>query len=330
MRCRRAAARTRLAILAALGTMLAAPAAAQRIPFEKAFAADGIVRLDVETVNGQVRVGGADSDRIVVQGTVTVKVGWNVPVNAPEIAARVAAAPPIQRAGDILMLRTPSDPVERRAVTIAYNVTVPRRVAVAVVTTSGAVDLRNVGGGVSVRTQSAAIDLADLGGGVSIETQSGDVEVTAVAGDLTVKTGSSRFTGSGLAGGLRVRTESGAVDASMQGTGALDVETGSSQIHVRRVGGAVRAASRTGSVSIDGRSGGAWDVETGSSAIDLRLDGPAGFELDARTSSRVKVSGGRVDGTVGERAVRGTVRGGGPLVRVSSRSGAIELILGPD
>jgi hypothetical protein len=67
-------------------------------------------------------------------------------------------------------------------------------------------------------------------------------------------------------------------------------------------------------------------VTTGSSSIELTFETGDRFDLDAVTGSgSVVVEGGAVQGTSGQRAVKGTVGGGGETVRLNSRSGSIHL-----
>ena len=55
------------------------PAAAQRLPFERAFDVPGPVDLEVSTIRGKIDVLPGEAGRVVVSGTVTVRVGWDVP-----------------------------------------------------------------------------------------------------------------------------------------------------------------------------------------------------------------------------------------------------------
>src|SRR5262249_51143184 len=135
-------------------------------------------------------------------------------------------------------------------------------------------------------------------------------------------------TGRSLQGTVRVRTGSGAVDADLAGSGDVDVETGSSEIRLRGVKGALVASTRSGAVSVDGEPGRPWSVTAGPSAVALDLAQAAAFTLDASTGSgEVKLEGGAIQGSSSKKKVSGTVGAGGPLVRISSRSGSIRVKL---
>ena len=166
----------------------------------------------------------------MVVGTATVRVDWNVPANAAELARHVADNPSIQHDGQTVTLRPPFDPAEQRAVTVSYEVRVPPETDVTTASESGATTVRGVARAVVIRTQSGAIDVMQLGSTAVVTSGSGSVTVDGVAGRLTVTTSSRSVTAPAAAGDLRVRTTSGAVDAALSGEGSADVVTGSSAI----------------------------------------------------------------------------------------------------
>jgi hypothetical protein len=306
-------------------TWSATPALAQRFPFEQRFDIRDPAMLDISTVRGTIDVEVGPPGQVVVAGTVTVRVGWNVPTNAVEIARRLAGSPPIERAGTTFRLRPPTDPTDRRAVTVAYQVRVPADTTVLAASESGATTIRGVSGPVTVRTQSAAIELTDLGATAGVVTGSGAVNVDGVAGLLTVRTASSAIKATSLAGGVRVRTTSGSVDAALTGTGDVDVETQSSAIQVRGARGGVHAATRSGHISVQGAPGGPWEVATGSGAIDLDFNSSARFGLNASTRSGSVRLEGVVPTSESKGRATATAGGGGPMVGATSRSGSIRV-----
>src|SRR5215471_18628582 len=224
--------RATLAGLLLLAT--AHPALAQRFPFERSFDVTAPPTLDVSTERGRIEIVAGDAGQIVVAGTVTVREGWNVPANAIDLARKAAAAPPIERDGNTVRLRPPADEATRRAVTVSYQVRVPRETAVRAVSDSGATAIRGVSAPIEVKTQSAAIDLGSLGGSATVTSGSGAVKIDGAGGALTVS------------------TASGQVEATFTGTGDADVETSSSAILLRGARGGVLAKTQSGRVSIEG------------------------------------------------------------------------------
>jgi DUF4097 and DUF4098 domain-containing protein YvlB len=301
------------------------PAMAQRLPFQKSFEAAGITTLDVSTIRGKINVVSGETDRILVGGAVTIRIGIDVPENPLEIAQRIAANPPIERVGDTVRLRPPADARDGKAVTVNYDVRVPANTKIVSVSDSGETTMAGLTGAVDVRTQSGAIALQRIGGATTISTGSGAVLVEGTKGPLIVSTSSSAFTGRALGGNLHVRTMSGAVNAGFEAPGDVDVETGSSAIQLRGVRGALTAATRSGHVAIEGKPDRQWAVSTGSSGIDVDVASPP-VTLDATTGSgSVRVDGATVNGSVSKRAVTGAIGSGGPPVRISTRSGSIRI-----
>jgi hypothetical protein len=314
----------------ALLLVAAQPANAQRVPFERSLDAAGLREVAITTERGTIRVTDGEPGRIVVAGTVSVRVGWNVPANAVEIAEGVAGNPPIERDGQTIRLTPPVGRAERRAVTVHYDVRVPPGTRVVTTTDSGATEVLDISGPVEVRTQSAAISLQRLGATVAVVTGSGAVTADDIAGALTVTTSSSAFTGRALRASLHVRTDSGAIDASLSGPGDVNVQTGSSAIRVHGLRGGLSAVTRSGRVSVDGAPAAPWTVSTGSGAVALDVSAVDSLSVEASSGSgSVTVRGATVRGVVEKRRVSGTIGAGGPPLRATSRSGSVTLDVAP-
>lgn len=316
----------RLIVLTVVGAAMPSLAFAQHFPFEQTIQLSGPTKLDVSTLRGKIEVLPGDPGRVVVEGAATVRVGWNVPADAVEIARKVAATPPIEYSGGIVRLRDPADEAAQRAVTINYRVRVPPATDVRSSTDSGATTIRGVAAAVDVHTQSAAIDLSDLSGAVQVSTGSGAVVATDVSGALSVRTASSGFNGSRLGSSLRVRTQSGEITATLNGKGDVSVETGSSAIKLRGVRGGLDVQTQSGRVTVQGAPVGKWNVATGSSSVSLDLETTPGVVLDVVSrSGNVDLSGMHVAGSVTKHAAKGTVGDGGPVLMVRTGSGAIRV-----
>jgi Putative adhesin len=296
-----------VAAFALLVLSLAHPALAQRFTFDRSFDVDATPTLDVSTVRGKIAVTAGQPGRVVVRGTVTVRVGVDVPADAVAIAQQAAADPPLSQSDDAVRLATPTDGRVRRAVTVSYEVQVPPVTRVTTTSESGETHVTGVTGPVVVRTQSGAIAVARLGGNADVATGSGAVEVDTVAGILKVTTSSSGIAARAIRGGLYVRTQSGSVEATMAGGGDVDVHTGSSGVRLHGVSGPTA-------------------VETGSGRIEIWLAPGVAVTLDALTrSGGVDVRAVKVDGTIDKRHVVGKIRGGGAQMTLVTRSGSIKI-----
>ena len=311
-------------ILATLA--IAAPAAAQRFTFERTYDVGASPVIDVATNRGKINIRAGEPGRVVVTGAATVRLGLTVPVNAVELARKVAEKPPIEQNGDRLRLRAPSDPGEDRAMTVNYDVRVPPNARVIAGSDSGAIDVRDVGGAVEVRTQSSSVALSDLAGTADIDTGSGAVTVDRVGGIVRVSTSSSAITARNLRGGLRARTQSGRVFASFAGQGPVDVQTQSSAIDLSGVSGALTTFSESGHTYVTGEPSAAWNVSSGSSGIDVHFASKVNATLHATTNSGTVYTPDRlVTGSIERQRVEGAIGSGGPVVRLASRSGSIRV-----
>jgi hypothetical protein len=317
---------TRITVIAVVCASAPSLAYAQRFAFERTIQTTGPTRLDVATDRGKIEVVAGQPGRVVIEGAATVRVGWNVPANAMEIARTVAASPPIEFADQTVRLRIPTDPSAQQAVTVNYRVQVPPGTEVRTRSDSGETSIRGVDAAVDVQTQSSTIEVGDLSGAVQISTGSGAVRASAVSGALKVETSSSAINLSGLGSSLRVRTQSGEINATLSGTGDVDVETGSSAIKLRGVRGGLDVQTQSGRVTVQGAPVGKWNVATGSSSVSLDLETTPGMVLDVVSrSGNVDLSGMNVAGSVTKHAAKGTVDNGGPILMVRTGSGAIRL-----
>lgn len=302
----------------------AVPAAAQRLSFERTFDVAGPVTLDVSTIRGRIDVLAGEGNRVVVSGTVTVRIGLTAPADALAIAQRIATSPPIEQDQDTIRLRPPADAGDQRAVTVAYQVRVPPASTVRTNSGSGETLVRGISGAVAVRTRSANVELDSLGGSAAVATGSGAVAVDGVAGMLTVETASSSITARRLGSSLRLRTQSGEVEAAWSGTGDADVETGSSAVRLSGLRGGATVTSRSGRISVEGDPGRDWTLTTGSSNVEAIVSASAALQLEATSgSSNVRVIHPAFKGTSGKGKASGAIGAGRPLVRISSRSGQI-------
>jgi hypothetical protein len=304
----------------------ASPAEAQRFFFDRWYEVRGQTTLDVRTVRGKIDVSVGDPGRVDIKGTVTLQWGFDVPANPAELARQLTGNPPVEYAGSVVRLRPPDNADQNRALTLSYEVRVPPDTRVMSESDSGATAIRDVNGAVSVKTQSASISISRLGGSADVTTGSGAVTADGIKGATTITTASSGITARGLAGSLRARTTSGAVDAVLTGPGNVDVETSSSAITLTGVTGGLVTKTESGRTKVSGAPGAAWDVSAGSSAVEIRFDRRVGIMLDATSgSSSVQVQGATVDGAVSKGRVAGAIGGGGPTVRLYSRSGSIRV-----
>jgi len=276
--------------------------------FDRTLAVGGPVTLDIRTGSGgiEIRRGPAESIRIV--GRIRAGRAW-FSADVEERVRQIEAVPPIAQDGDTIRVGRSGDDSLFRNVSISYEVTVP-------------MDTR-----VQSHTGSGSQTISDLDGPIDASTGSGRLTLRNIRGDVRASTGSGGIQAEAIGGSFVGRAGSGRIDVSQMGEADVTVSTGSGGIGVKGARRSLRARAGSGSIELEGRPAGNWDVETGSGGVRIDFSEDSAFELNARTGS------GSINMThpislVDSRSrtrLRGTVRGGGSRVDLSTGSGSIQI-----
>lgn len=273
--------------------------------FSRSLAVSGPVQLEIETGSGEIDVRTAESGPVTVEGR--VRVGWSLwdGEDAEDRLRAIQQAPPIEQSGnDIHIGRWP----RWNNVRISYLVTVPWDTTL------------------RVRTGSGDLVVGDLNGPVSAQTGSGDIRVGRIGGDVRARTGSGDVELMETSAGINVSTGSGDVLVRAAGPGRVEVSTGSGDVELARAAGPLRVRTGSGAIVVEGTPTADWDLGAGSGDVSVNVPDAAAFTVDLRSPSgdidaRDVVTTERLT----RRSMRGTVRGGGPLVSMSTGSGEIRV-----
>ncbi|MFZ0912318.1 MAG: DUF4097 family beta strand repeat-containing protein [Candidatus Korobacteraceae bacterium] len=275
--------------------------------FDRTLTVSGTVSLDVTTGLGDITIKDGGTDKVVVHGTVHANNEWFS--SAESAVHAVESNPPIQQNGNSIRIGYNLPEEARRRVSISYEIIVPADTTLQAHTGSGSVGVQGVRAEVQAQTGSGEIRVRDVGGRSRVQTGSGSIRAENVAAPFYAHTGS------------------GDIDADLTGSGDVDVQTGSGGIHLRGVKGGLHSRSGSGDLSADGSVGGPWNLHTGSGSIRLAIGSGSGFNLNVHTSSGSIHSDLpiTVQGSLGRHELKGTVRGGGPEVEVSTGSGDVDI-----
>lgn len=155
---------------------------------------------------------------------------------------------------------------------------------------------------------------------------SGSVTDDGVGQNAKLNTGSGSIHATGLRGGFSAETGSGSIYAEQSGEGEVKAETGSGTIELKNVRGGLHAQTGSGAIKVGGTPSASWKVETGSGSIEL-WTGNAPMTLDAETGSGGIHSDREMltQGSYNHHHLSGKIGGGGPLVRVETGSGGIQI-----
>ncbi len=178
-------------------------------------------------------------------------------------------------------------------VRVEYTVSIPRSLRLRAMTGNGEITIERAGADVTAMTGNGSIHVGETAGRVNVSTGNGDVQVDAANGPVSASTGTGRVSVVTARGAVSANTGTGDIDVRMKG-GPIDGDmrfiSGSGSIHV------------TLPASFNGR------IDATSGTGTLRSD----FEI-------------KVQGRLNAQHVRGTIGEGGPLIRMSTGSGSIDL-----
>jgi len=307
----------------------AAEARAETGSFERSFAIDGPLQLDIETDSGSIEIRSGPSGHAEVVGHAEPARSFlNRSANkAEELVRRFAANPPVEFARGRLSVGKNLDKDFNRYLVISYEVVIPATTEVASRTDSGSQSISGVSGPVDASADSGDVTLADIDGTVDASADSGDLKLTNIGDSAEASTDSGSIVADGIAGAFEAHTDSGDVRLLQNAPGDVVVSTDSGSSNLRGVVGALRVDSDSGDVVVEGQQQGDWRVETDSGSVRVSLPADAAFQLDARSNS----SGINIDhpvtlqGKISENRLTGEVRGGGSLLQIRTDSGDIRI-----
>ena len=294
-----------------LSGLPAADAFAADDTFERSFTVSEPLVLDVDTGSGSIKIRSGSGDEVTINGKIQVqrRFPWGKPRNADELIQEVKDNPPIEIDDGRLRVGHIRDRKLRNSVSISYEIVVP------------------IGTEIFAETGSGSISVSDIAAPVDVHAGSGSVKLENITGSAKAHTGSGSIRAEGVGGAFDGKSGSGSIYLEQTAPGDVVVSTGSGSSNLSGVTGSVRASAGSGRITVDGRQEGDWKLDTGSGSVRVSLPADAAFELDAESNS-----GGididhplTVEGRISMKHVIGTVRGGGPLLRIDTGSGGIRV-----
>lgn len=296
--------------LAAAWLVAAAPVVAQQREgsFDRTLKVTGAVDLSVQGGSGRIRVQPGAAGSVRVEARLRAGNGWFVRGDVEGRLRKIEQNPPIEQQGNTIRIGRFADPELARDISISYDVTVPADTKVAARCGSGSIIIGAVKGAVEASNGSGGIE---VGGAASLEarTGSGSIRAEAIAGPLSAHSGS------------------GGITVNQSGPGEVSVSAGSGSVRVSGVNGPAHISTGSGGIDVEGRPAGPWTVSAASGSVTVAMPPDAAFDVDAHSSSGSVSSTHPVTmtGTIERHRLMGKVRGGGPIVKVSTSSGSIRI-----
>lgn len=200
-------------------------------------------------------------------------------------------------------------------VQVDFLVTVPARYSA---------ELKTSGGDIAVGSLEGRVKANTSGGDIALERIDGDVDASTSGGDITLREGTARAKVHTSGGDILIERAGGPTEANTSG-GDIVIRSAAQLKRAHTSGGDIRAVLR-------GPLQEGCELSTSGGDVEVDVESGVAFELDASTS------GGHVDaagltitidkGGLRKSQLKGRVNGGGPLLRLRSSGGDIDIRTG--
>lgn len=292
--------------------------------FEKDFAVQGPVTLEIQNGSGDVTISAAGSGHVRVKGEVRLY-EYLLATGTRRLLDDITSKPPISQNGDILRINRPQI-TRAGGVSINYTIEVPGNTEVRVRNGSGDVTVQGIEGPVNLETGSGDIEVKSIARRVDISAGSGDISIRDVRGEVVVSARSGGLQLDAVGGDIRARTSSGDIRINHPG-GKVQAHASSGDIEIDGVSADLRVETGSGDCQIAGNPPprAEWHVQTRSGDVTLDVPDRASFQIYAISRSEVD---SRLEMTIEEksrRELRGRVGKGEARVRVETGSGSIRI-----
>jgi Putative adhesin len=269
--------------------------------------------LKVIDNHGAVSVHAADDNKITV--IVRKRVGAENQSDADKYNGETK--PTITSIGGLVTLDAKVEGAGDHAVETDLDISLPRKVAVSIISRRGDVSLSGRDGNVDVSSQHYDTTIEDVNGNVKVSQEKGSVRVEQITGDVHVEGRVNEVSVADVKGGVqldgefqesiklaritktvtfkssRTDMEFSRIDGSLdldsdelhaeEITGPLHLTTRSKNIRLNDVSGDVRLQNDNGAIEVVMRALGNVQIDSKNGDIQLSLPEKAGFRLDAHT-----------------------------------------------
>ena len=282
---------------------------------EKTFTVQPGGTLKVETSGGGIAVesGAGDTVKVVAKEVIRADNDAEADTLLKDLALTIE-----QQGNDVVAkAKYASTPLDFHfgswpPVQVSFVVTVPAHYHTDLHTSGGSIKVGDLTGNVLARTSGGGIKIGQIDGTVDARTSGGDVRLDSCTGDTKLSTSG---------GGIRAERIVGKADLRTSG-GGISVKLVENALQAQTSGGGVEAA-------IAGALKGDCLLSTSGGSVRVAVDKTAAFRLDAATSGGDVHAPGltiRIEnGGLGKSRLVGDVNGGGPLLKLRTSGGGIDV-----
>lgn len=244
--------------------------------------------LHLEARSGTVTVESHGQQKVLVEAVVHV---WADDAAEADEAITLVDRGMSQDEQQRVIVRAPSLPQSegwsfwgKRGARVDYNVLVPVRTAVRVLSRSGRVGIARTEGRVHVESGSGRIALEEITGEVAVVSRSGGVSIARIIGDVTAEGRSGKMEVRDITGKLSLQCRSGGIEVR-DVTGDMEIRGHTGTVSIENAHGGVFARAHTGVVRYRGRIEGDIALSAHTGSIMLAIDPAQGFFLDAESDT---------------------------------------------
>ena len=254
--------------------------------FERTLQVGNAPDLYVSNGSGHIHVfSGSDSQ---IQIRAHVYANWSVLGGSEDRIRRIENNPPVRQNGNDV--RIGDVPEEDRSIfnniSIDYEISVPRAVA------------------------------------LNLHNGSGDIRIDDVGRFLKADTGSGSIRATGIPCSADLRTGSGQIELHQQAEAEVRAVLGSGSIRIDGLNGKLTAHTGSGDIEVSGTVRAGTRLQSGSGSIRVHPGADARYTVDASTGSgSIRLAGANEPDHHFSKAVNG----GGPLIEAHTGSGDIEI-----
>jgi hypothetical protein len=211
---------------------------------------------------------------------------------------------------------------------VQIAVHVPRATAIDVKTSGGSVDASGLARDVRVRSSGGSLHMTDIEGGIEGRTSGGSVRVRQVRGSTMIGTSGGSIEVADAGGDVRAHTSGGGIRIDGAG-GEVDASSSGGSVEIRQAAGRVDAHTSGGPITVSFKAGNnrGGELSTSGGGVRAEIDPRAALTIDAATSgggvsSDLPVA---VQGQLSKNQMRGSLNGGGPVLRMRTSGGGIRI-----
>ena len=289
--------------------LLAVPAVAENVT--RTFDVTPGGTLDIDTDMGSIEVTPADGSQVIIKVETEgvdadrLELSFDQRDDGVRVKARLKRAPFSDKHNYMLKAK--------------FRATVPTSYNVKADTSGGSIEVGDIDGQVRADTAGGSILVGKVTGPVQADTAGGSIEVEASAGDVDADTAGGSIHLGAMQGRVIADTSGGSIRIDSS-AGPVRAATAGGSITIHGAREAVDASTSGGSVTVTfvGQPSGDSDLSTSGGNVTAILADGLGFDIRARSGTRVKSKFQLDDAKLEPDRLSGSLNGGGPRLEMSS------------